>query len=176
MLTSLLLIHILLHKRITMLFLYLHGKSIFLWVPDREGERKGCVQEQQCLIKGFSCCFASLWVEQTIEPSPPPWWFHKLIAYYVARQGEITVFFPLFGSLFFHIFENNLRQFPVAQISCLNLTLFKKCRAHIWRKTHRFLNIQKVLNKAIQAIMHIRGIQLFFLVTLLQLRNYCLEI
>lgn len=53
---------------------------------------------------------------------PPPWRFHKLIAYYVARQGEITVFFPYLAHFLSHILENILRQLRNAWISCLNWT------------------------------------------------------
>lgn len=159
MFISLLLIHILLHARITMLFLYLMATAAFYGRLTERQKEKGVFKSNNARRKGFSCCFASLCVEQTIEPSPPPRWVHKLIAYYVTRQGEITVFFPYLARFLFHIFENILRQFPDARVSCLNWTLLSStvqyftnhmteaqwCSMKYLNKSDSF--IQKILNQ-----------------------------
>lgn len=94
-----------------------HCKCSFLWAPDKRG-RKERVCSRTTMPGERIQLLLRLVVSGTNNWAVPlPWWFHKLIAYYVARQGEITVFLPYLTYFLFHILENILRQFSNAQIS-----------------------------------------------------------
>lgn len=79
--------------RIAGLFLNLIRTDFFVWAPDREAERTGVFVNNNAWRK-FSAAPSSHWARsKQMGPPPQPWWFHKLIAYYVAHWGEITVYF-----------------------------------------------------------------------------------
>lgn len=93
------------------------AKAAFYGCLTERHREKGVRSRTTMPGERFSGCFASLQEEQTIEPVPPPLRrFHKLIAYYVACQGEIRVFFLFLALFLCHILENILRQIPHAGI------------------------------------------------------------
>lgn len=116
---SLLVIHILLHTRITMLFLYLMAKAAFYGCLTGRQREKGVRSRTTMPGERFSGCFASLQEEQTIEPVPPTQTISQTNCLLCGLSGGNKSVFPVFGSFPF----SHIRKHPKADSPCRNLYL-----------------------------------------------------
>lgn len=116
---SLLVIHILLHTRIMMLFLYLMAKAAFYGCLTERQREKGARSRTTMPGERFSGCFASLQEEQTIEPIPPTQTISQTNCLLCGLSGGNRSVFPVFGS--FPL--SHIRKHPKADSPCRNLYL-----------------------------------------------------